>query len=143
MSYACVGFVILLATPARGSEASRPQSAGRGWVVGIGLGGGGIKFDGASDLAAVIGGPIGTLTLPGGGTTTLVAGEIVSLDIVPLAGDHIVPIPSHQRGGSVSLQVGRSLSNRFALLADIDLMAAWSDSIRAAWRFPTPLVTRA
>lgn len=129
ISRVCAGLMILLAARAGASEGACPPSEGRGWIFGAGLGGGAINFDGAADLAAVIGGPIGTLTIPfGGQTITLRSGQIVSRDFVPLAGDRLVPIPSHQQSGVLSLQVGRSLSRRMALLADIDLMAGWNDS---------------
>lgn len=120
-----------VASQARAWEPSNPPKPreGRGFVFGMGLGPSQIRFGRAEDLALVIGGATGTLTLPYAGTSfELRAGRVVPRALVDAAPDLLVPIPSSQDGAALSLQFGWSFSRRFALLVDIDGSGGWSDS---------------
>jgi hypothetical protein len=98
-------------------------------MFGVGLGPSQLRFDGAEDLALVIGGTTGTLTVPLGGTSfELRAGQVVPRALVAAAPDLVVPIPTRQDGAAFSLQFGWSFSQRFAVLADFDANGGWSDS---------------
>jgi len=121
------GWMVALALCAHAEDPTQPED-GRGFVIGGSLGPGHIHFGGAEGLVLVIGDSIGTIGLPGGGSLDARAGQVVPRALLPVDAEGLIPIPASQNGGAVSVQIGWSFSRRWALLAEFDMNAGWTDS---------------
>ena len=126
------GLLMALALQARAADPPDPPKPreGRGFVVGFSLGPTRSRFNGAEDLALVFGDVTAVIIVNPltGQTLDVRSGQLVPRALVPGNPEHVVPLPSRQNGGTLSMQVGWSLSRRLAFLADFDLGGGWSDS---------------
>jgi hypothetical protein len=117
----CAGLMLALAGRGEADE-------GRGFVIGGGLGPTRLNFGGAQGLVLVLGDSLGRIEFRGGDSLELRAGVIVPRTLLPSNVSDVVPVPAHQNGGVLSIQIGYSFSRRLALLADFDLNGGWDNS---------------
>jgi hypothetical protein len=113
---------------AEGAGGSAKPHEGRGFVIGVGLGAGGIDFANEERLALYVG---AKTTAEGGcsfGTcffTQVRSARVAPRGTVVPGAEQVVSFPASQSVGSFSFVAGWSFSPRVAALLDAELAARW------------------
>jgi opacity protein-like surface antigen len=119
--------VALMPPSAPAQEKAGRRAGGRGFLWGAAVGGGRLAFPGGQDNAVALGPVVGTLEVPGTGSSVGVrdARVITAGDSAPEA-EFLVPLPAREGAGGFSMHAGYAFNPRVAVLLEVGITAGTS-----------------